>query len=131
MKRSIILLTILSLLTFVINAQEIQSTVANSILFDKLKHDYGTIERGSDGNSVFTFTNQGEKPLVLSNVRASCGCTVPQWPRTPIEPGEQGEIKVKYNTNIVGTFNKTITVNSNAANSIVRLRVKGQVVAKQ
>ena len=131
MKRSIILLTILSLLTFVINAQEIQSAVADSILFDKLEHDYGTIERGSDGNSVFTFTNQGEKPLVLSNVRASCGCTVPQWPRSPIEPGEQGEIKVKYNTNIVGTFNKIITVNSNAANSIVRLRVKGQVLAKQ
>ncbi|NLB91862.1 MAG: DUF1573 domain-containing protein [Bacteroidales bacterium] len=131
MKKSIILLTILSLFSFVNYAQENQTAVADSILFEKLEHDYGTIERGSDGNSVFTFTNQGEKPLVLSNVRASCGCTVPQWPRTPIAPGEHGEIKVKYNTNIVGAFNKTITVNSNAANSMVRLRVKGQVVANQ
>ena len=112
-------------------AQTVQSPSQDSIIFDKLEHDYGTIEKGGDGNCVFTFTNQGQKPLLLSNVRASCGCTVPQWPREPIAPGEQGEIKVKYNTNIAGTFNKSITVNSNAANSIVRLRIKGQVVAPQ
>ncbi|MDZ7740844.1 MAG: DUF1573 domain-containing protein [Bacteroidota bacterium] len=80
---------------------------------------------------MFTFTNKGQKPLVLSNVRASCGCTVPQWPREPVAPGEKGEIKVKYNTNRPGSFNKSITVNSNAANSMVRLRIKGQVVANQ
>lgn len=131
MKKSIFLLTILSLFTFALQAQENQATVADSIIFDKMEHDYGTIEKGGDGNSVFTFTNKGQKPLVLSNVRASCGCTVPQWPREPIAPGEKGEIKVKYNTNIGGNFNKTITVNSNAANSMVRLRIKGQVVANQ
>jgi hypothetical protein len=129
MKKSIFLLTILCLFTFSIYSQENKTAVTDSIIFDKLEHDYGTIDKGSDGNCVFTFTNKGQKPLVLSNVRASCGCTVPQWPREPIAPGEKGEIKVKYNTNIVGTFNKSITVNSNAANSIVRLRVKGQVVA--
>ncbi|MBW6535068.1 MAG: DUF1573 domain-containing protein [Mariniphaga sp.] len=131
MKKSIFLLTILSIFTFALQAQENQAAVADSIVFDKLEHDYGTIEKGGDGNCVFTFTNQGQKPLVLSNVRASCGCTVPQWPREPIAPGEKGEIKVKYNTNIAGNFNKTITVNSNAANSMVRLRVKGQVVVNQ
>ena len=131
MKKSIFLLTILCIFTFVLHAQENQAVASDSIVFDKLEHDYGTIEKGGDGNSVFTFTNQGQKPLVLSNVRASCGCTVPQWPREPIAPGTKGEIKVKYNTNIAGNFNKTITVNSNAANSMVRLRVKGQVVTPQ
>lgn len=131
MRKSIFLLTILSMITFFAHAQEQQTAAADSIVFDKLEHDYGTIEQNGDGNCVFTFTNKGQKPLVLSNVRASCGCTVPQWPREPIAPGEQGEIKVKYNTKIVGSFNKTVTVNSNAANSMVRLRVKGQVVAKQ
>ena len=131
MKKSVFLLTILSLLTFSVFAQENQVPKNDSIIFDNLEYDYGTIEKGGDGNCVFTFTNKGQKPLVLSNVRASCGCTVPQWPREPIAPGEQGKIKVKYNTNIAGNFNKTITVNSNAANSMVRLRVKGQVVANQ
>lgn len=131
MKKSVFLLTILSLFTFSILAQENQVAKNDSIIFDKMEHNYGTIEKGGDGNCVFTFTNQGQKPLVLSNVRASCGCTVPQWPREPIAPGQQGEIKVKYNTNITGNFNKTIMVNSNASNSMVRLRVKGQVVANQ
>lgn len=131
MKKSIFLLTILSLFTIVVFAQETQSAVADSIIFDKLEHDYGTIEKGGDGNCIFTFTNKGQKPLVLSNVRASCGCTVPQWPREPIAPGKEGEIKVKYNTNIGGTFNKSITVNSNAVNNMIRLRIKGQVVAPQ
>ena len=131
MKKSIFLLTILSLFTFALQAQENQAAQNDSIIFDKLVHDYGTIEKGGDGNSVFTFTNKGQKPLVLSNVRASCGCTVPQWPREPIVPGEQGEIKVKYNTRSTGSFNKSITVSSNAANSMVRLRIKGKVIAPQ
>ncbi len=113
---------------FSANAQEPQTGVQDSIIFNNLEHDYGTIERGGDGQSEFVFTNKGSSPLILSNVRASCGCTVPQWPREPIPPGETNSIKVKYNTNIVGTFNKTITVNSNAANGLVRLRVKGQVM---
>lgn len=131
MKNSILLLTILSLFTFVLQAQENQTAQNDSIIFDKLAHDYGTIEKGGDGNCAFTFTNKGQKPLVLSNVRASCGCTVPQWPREPIAPGEQGEIKVKYNTQTIGAFSKSITVNSNAANTVVRLRITGKVVAPQ
>lgn len=128
MKKSIFLLTILSLFTFALQAQENQAAVADSIIFDKLEYDYGTIEKGSDGNCEFTFTNKGQKPLVLSNVRASCGCTVPTWPKEPVNPGKTGVIKVRYNTARAGSFNKSITVNSNAANSTVRLRIKGKVV---
>jgi hypothetical protein len=110
------------------HAQTSGAGAQDSIKFNKLEHDYGTIERGSDGQCEFTFTNKGNKPLILSNVRASCGCTVPQWTREPVGPGENGTIKVKYNTQITGAFNKTIIVNSNAANQTVSLRVKGQVV---
>jgi len=119
---------VFTLYGFMLNARTIEPTTRDSIVFNKIEHDYGTIERGSDGVCTFTFTNKGNRPLVLSNVRASCGCTVPKWPREPIAPGEEGEINIRYNTNITGAFNKTITVNSNAVNSTVRLRVKGQVV---
>ena len=114
--------------TLALNAQTSRTSTQDSIIFNKLEHDYGTIDRGSDGQCEFTFNNKGDKPLVLSNVRASCGCTVPQWTREPVAPGEKGSIKVRYNTNITGAFNKTIIVNSNAVNKTVSLRVKGQVI---
>jgi hypothetical protein len=127
MKRIIFLLALISAFTFSLQAQQSTPSANDSIVFNKIVHDYGTIEKGSDGTSIFTFTNKGQKPLVLSNVRASCGCTVPEWPKQPVAPGETGEIKVSYNTNIAGNFNKTITVSSNAANSTVTLRVRGNV----
>lgn len=131
MKKSLFFLVLMSLATYGLFAQDNQTKTNDSIVFEKLVHDYGTIKRGGDGNCVFTFTNKGQKPLVLSNVRASCGCTVPQWPKEPILPGKKGEIKVKYNTKRPGSFNKSITVRSNAANSVVRLRIKGKVVNNQ
>jgi hypothetical protein len=70
MKKSVFLLTILSFFTVLVFAQDNQAAKNDSIVFDKLEHDYGTIEKGGDGNCVFTFTNRGQKPLVLSNVRA-------------------------------------------------------------
>jgi len=111
-----------------VNAQSSEAGKQDSIVFTKLEHDYGTIERGSDGQCEFTFTNKGEKPLILSNVRASCGCTVPEWTREPVAPGKKGKIKIRYNTRITGAFNKTVIVYSNAVNNKVNLRVKGQVV---
>jgi len=121
------MMALIGVFTFSLKAQQSSPAVNDSIVFDKTVHDYGTIEKASDGTSIFTFTNKGQKPLVLSNVRASCGCTVPEWPKQPVAPGESGEIKVKYNTNIAGNFNKTITVSSNAVNSTVTLRVRGNV----
>lgn len=125
MKQLLFLLMFTGLFAFTVNGQVAQN---DSIIFEKVNHDYGTIKKGSDGSSTFTFTNKGQKPLILSTVRASCGCTVPEWPRQPIAPGEKAEIKVKYNTNIAGNFSKTITVVSNAANSPVILRVRGRVI---
>jgi hypothetical protein len=127
MKRIIFIIALIGAFTFTLQAQQSSPAANDSIVFDKTVHDYGTIEKASDGISIFTFTNKGQKPLILNNVRASCGCTVPEWPKQPIAPGESGEIKVKYNTNIAGNFNKTITVSSNAVNSTVTLRVRGNV----
>jgi hypothetical protein len=127
MKRNILTFIVLIISISGLKAHIIPSEKQDSIIFNKLVHDYGTIERGGDGNCEFVFTNKGYAPLVLNNVRASCGCTVPKWPREPISPGGQGIIKVQYNTRIPGAFNKSITVNSSASNSTVRLTIKGQV----
>lgn len=109
-------------------AQTTDSTVV--INFTETVHDYGTIDQGSDGSYEFKFTNDGKSPLILNNVRSSCGCTVPSWTKEPVQPGKEGTIKVKYNTAIAGSFNKSVTVNSNAKNSSVVLQIKGNVVAK-
>ncbi len=114
-----------------IQAQDKPVTPQDSIVFASTTHDYGTIVQSSDGSCVFAFTNKGKAPIVLNDVKASCGCTVPEWTRTPIAPGEKGSIKVTYNTNNVGAFTKSITVNSNAINSPLVLIIKGTVTAKQ
>lgn len=90
--------------------------------------DYGTIEKGSDGVRVFEFTNTGNAPLIISNVKSTCGCTVPKKPDGPILPGETGKIEVKYDTNRVNPIRKTITVTSNAETPTVALKIKGLVV---
>lgn len=103
---------------------------APEISFDKLVHDYGIIFQYGDGKCEFNFTNTGKEPLVLTNVRSSCGCTVPKWPRRPVLPGKSSVIKVKYATNRMGRFHKSITVYSNAKTSPVVLKIIGKVIKK-
>ena len=98
------------------------------IWFEEYMHDYGVIEKGGDGAWSFVFKNLGEKPFVINRVRSTCGCTVPEWPKEPIEPGESGEITVIYNTKTTGTFLKSVIVYSTADNSPVKLQIKGKVV---
>lgn len=90
--------------------------------------DYGEIKKGSDGVRIFEFTNTGNVPLVIANVTSSCGCTIPKKPEDPIQPGETGEIQVKYNTKLVGPIRKTVTVYSNADESTKSLKIKGRVI---
>ncbi|WKK64974.1 DUF1573 domain-containing protein [Lutimonas zeaxanthinifaciens] len=90
--------------------------------------DYGEIAANSDGNRVFKFKNIGKSPLIISKVKGSCGCTVPTKPEEPIMPGETGEIGVKYATNRIGPFSKTITISSNAYEPQVVLKIKGRVL---
>tara|TARA_B110000483_G_scaffold241608_1_gene325085 strand:+ start:300 stop:725 length:426 start_codon:yes stop_codon:yes gene_type:complete len=98
------------------------------IEFESETIDYGTIEKGSDGVRVFKFKNTGDVPLIVSDVKSSCGCTVPKKPTEPILPGESGEIEVKYDTNRVNPIRKTITVTSNAKTQTVALKIKGTVI---
>ena len=131
MKKLFAIIAMMFLAAFTIQAQDKPATPQDSIVFASTTHDYGTIVQASDGSCVFTFTNKGKAPIVLNDVKASCGCTVPEWTRTPVAPGEKGSIKVTYNTNNVGAFTKSITVNSNAINSPLCLIIKGTVTAKQ
>lgn len=102
------------------------------ITFEKSEHDFGKINE-ADGRvtTIFSFKNEGMAPLVLSNVRASCGCTTPTWTKEPIEPGQTGSITVTYNPNgRPGRFQKTITVTSNASEPTKKLYIKGEVIPK-
>ena len=96
--------------------------------------DYGTISKNSDsGIRTFEFTNTGDAPLIIKDVKSSCGCTVPTKPTDPILPGKTGKIDVKYNMN-PGPIRKTITVESNAINydgGMVPLKIKGTVVVPE
>ncbi|WP_348813364.1 DUF1573 domain-containing protein [Flavobacterium maritimum] len=92
--------------------------------------DYGTIAHNSDGKREFVFTNNGNAPLIITNAQGSCGCTVPTSPKEPIAPGAKGVIGVKYATDRVGPFTKTVTITSNAAGQATKtLTIKGTVLA--
>lgn len=92
--------------------------------------DYGTIQQNDNGIRTFTFTNRGRAPIVISKVKTTCGCTVPTYPKQAILPGETGSIEIKYATNRVGKFSKTITVFSNADTKEKKLKIKGNVLGK-
>ncbi len=101
---------------------------AQTISFDKTVFDYGTVKVGADGHRIFTVKNTGNKPLIISKVQASCGCTTPEWSQDPIMPGKTAQIKVGYNTTLVGPFTKIIEVYSNdAENSRSVITIKGTV----
>lgn len=102
---------------------------AQTITFDKEVIDYGKVAVGSDGSRVFTIKNTGDKPLIISNVQSSCGCTIPKWTNDPILPGKTGSITVTYDTKRIGPIQKVIQVSSNDpvnGNSVVH--IKGEVL---
>jgi hypothetical protein len=108
--------------------EEKASKKGQEIWFEESLHDYGEMLQDSDGSWNFVFKNVGNQAFVINRVRSTCGCTIPEWPREPIEPGSSGQITVKYNTALTGTFLKSIYVYSSAANSPVKLQIKGKVV---
>ncbi|WP_203257800.1 DUF1573 domain-containing protein [Hyunsoonleella ulvae] len=116
--------------TSIVQAQDLAMLEKVAIInFETEVVDYGTIIQGSDGTKVFTFTNTGKAPLVISEVKTSCGCTVPSYSKAAILPGKQGELEIKYDTKRLGSFTKTITVISNAKVIKKTLKIKGTVVA--
>ena len=101
------------------------------IEFNQTTIDYGTIEKGSNGVREFVFKNTGDGPLLITNVKSTCGCTIPKKPEKPILPGESEVIQVKYDTKRVGKISKSIIVSSNASNSSVILKITGNVIASK
>jgi hypothetical protein len=107
------------------------STNITSIQFEKTIHDFGRIEDGEMVRTVFKFTNTGKFPLLISSAQASCGCTVPRWPREPIRAGESGEIAVQFDSHGKrGETEKTVTVTANTNPTTVVLTIKSTIVPK-
>ena len=99
-----------------------------AIEFNEELHDFGTIKDGAIVEHVFKFKNTGDAPLIISSATASCGCTVPEWPKEPIAAGEEGEIQVRFDSkNKPGVQNKTVTITANTYPKINRLRIKANV----
>ena len=100
------------------------------IKFEKTTHNFGSFsESNPKVTCTFTYTNVGEQPLVVNQAIASCGCTVPEYTKTPVQPGEKGEIKVTYNGagKFPGHFKKSITIRSNGAVEMTRLYIEGDM----
>ena len=123
---SLLVLFVATAGTNMVIAQEV--TNGATIEFEKEVHDYGTIDNGANGQCTFEFKNTGKAPLIISNAKGSCGCTVPSWPKEPIAPGATGKITVKYDTKRPGAINKSVTITSNATNEPTKvIRIKGTV----
>lgn len=122
---------ILYLLLFV-NFYCLESFAQAKIEFQNTEHDFGKVSEGTLASYDFTFINVGTEPLLINNVKASCGCTTPYWTKEPVMPGKQGKITAAYDSkNRPGAFNKSISVTSNAQNPNVSLYIKGVVVSKE
>lgn len=99
-----------------------------TVAFAETAHDFGTIKQETKNTKVFKFTNTGDKPLLIENARGSCGCTVPNYPRQPIPPGETGEIEVVYSPGKQkGQQNKTVTIIANTEPRTTVLQIKANV----
>ena len=101
------------------------------IKFEKTEHDFGTINEGEIVETVFSFKNSGKSELIITSAKGSCGCTVPEWPKEPIMPGEEGQIRVKFNSDKKPNLQqKTITLVTNTEQGKEVLKIKAQVIPK-
>lgn len=115
-----------------ITAQDVVSQGTPEFSFENTSHDFGAIEEGQTVEHTFSFTNTGDAPLIISNARASCGCTVPEWPRQPIAPGETGRIKVSFDSSDKpGVQKKNVTLSANTTPNTMILNISAQVNPKQ
>lgn len=121
-------------LSLFIAALACQAMLAQAVIkFEKTVVNFGNFKEDKVQTCEFVFTNTGDKPLVIQQAYAACGCTVAAPPKTPVGPGKQGVIKVSYNGKgkFKGFFKKPITVRSNASNSIVRVYIQGNMIVDE
>lgn len=102
------------------------------LAFEETEHDFGDITQGEVVEHVFKFKNTGNSALIINNVLTTCGCTAPEWPKAPVAPGDEGEIKVRFNSaGKMGRQNKIITVQSNVEGGTTRLKIVTMVLPKK
>ncbi|HJS54331.1 MAG TPA: DUF1573 domain-containing protein [Chitinophagaceae bacterium] len=124
-------LFLLSALSFICFAVFAQSKAEDVVKFPELVHDFGKIKQGVPTTFDFEFKNVSEKPVVVANASASCGCTTPKWPQAPVMAGKTEKINVGYNAANVGAFSKTITVKLAGVDSPVTLTISGEVLTSE
>jgi hypothetical protein len=129
--KKLILLFMLALGAGMAAAQQVTASVTTKeavavFTWDEQSFDFGKVAKGKPVTHQFEFTNTGNAPLLITGVKASCGCTTPEWTKEPIEPGSTGFIKAIYNAANAGVFTKTVTVTSNAGSAVI-LTIKGEV----
>jgi len=121
-------------LGFVLNASAQNNTTQDpnkpEFKFNEEKHDFGKVPQGTPVTTVFTFTNVGNDPLILTEVKPTCGCTIADYTKTPVKKGAKGKITITYNAAVAAPFSKTIVVTSNAKTPQKYLTIIGEVVAK-
>jgi hypothetical protein len=114
-----------------ISADKIQKVAGpkTTVKFKEYEHDFGNIAQNSNNKYVYTFTNTGKEPLIISKAKGSCGCTVPRWPKEPIAPGKTGEIEIIYKPGKQkNKQSKTITITANTEPTNTILKVKANVI---
>ncbi|MBE14767.1 MAG: DUF1573 domain-containing protein [Dokdonia sp.] len=110
-------------------ARDEKATEYPVMTFDETEYDFGKIKKGNAVEHKFTFTNTGKAPLVIVDAKSSCGCTVPQYSKDPVAPGEKGELLVKYNGSGTNAVTKTVTIKANTASGKETIRIKAFVEA--
>jgi Protein of unknown function (DUF1573) len=127
MKTNFLMLLVSMFLSFSVSAQPREKAEGPQITFQKTSINYGKIKKDSDPLRKFSFQNTGDKALIITSAQGSCGCTVPDYPKEAIAPGETSYIDVRYDTKRVGQFTKTVTVTTNDGKQTV-LTITGEVV---
>jgi len=109
--------------------RDAQTIVYHSVTFDKVAHDFGEIQNGTPVETVFTYTNSGQSPLVVTDIKSTCGCTVPQgWSREPLAPGASSQFTVKFNGKGANKVSKTITLTTNTESGREQVRISAFIV---
>lgn len=111
------------------NGQVISNADAPIMTFAEMEHDFGDIKPGAVVKHTFTFKNTGKSPLIISNASATCGCTVPEWPKEPVAPGAEGKIDVQFDSHgKSGQVSKTITIEANTQPSTNQIAIKTNIL---
>ncbi len=131
MKKNVTLIVTVAFITTVFATTSVIGKIAELtgplFTWESTAHNFGTIDQGKPVEHLFNFTNKGDVPLIISSVKASCGCTVANYSKEPIAPGKTGFVSARYNAAKVGAFNKTVTVMANTGTDAIVLKLSGEV----